>query len=78
MLSSAPPYALQQTGRYEQSEYLDAQHNDDCRNNHSAVLLDPAPDAAQTAAQEDHALGRELVQLLGTDSTLAVPHRPVL
>ncbi len=78
MLSSAPPYLLQQMGRYEQSEYLDPQHNDDYCNNHAAVLLNPAQDATQTAAQEDHTMGRELVQLLGTDSTLGVPHRSVL
>lgn len=78
MLSSAPPYLLQQMSRYEQSEYLDPQQNYDYRDNHSTIVLNPAGDAAQTAAQEDHALGGELVQILGTQSTLGVPHRPVL
>lgn len=78
MLSSVPPNLLYQMCRYEQSENLDPQQNYDYCDNHSTVVLNPAGDAAQTAAQEDHALSGELVQLLGAHSTLGVPHRPVL
>lgn len=75
---SAPPDLLQQTCCNKQSYYLHSQQNYGYRADRSTVLLYPAGHAAQTAAQEDHALGRELVQPLGADSTLRVPHRPVL
>ncbi|TNN29510.1 hypothetical protein EYF80_060343 [Liparis tanakae] len=42
------------------------------------MLLDPARHSPQTAAQEDHTLSTKLVQQLGSQTTLRVPHGSVL
>lgn len=57
MPNSAPLDPLQQTFCYKQSYYLHSQQNYGYRPDRSSVLLYPAGHAAQTAAQEDHALG---------------------
>lgn len=42
------------------------------------MLHNPAGDSPQTTAQEDDALCRKLIQHLGSDPTLRVPHCAVL
>lgn len=73
-----PLNALQQPGGEEQSHYLDSQDHNYHRAYQALVLLHPAGDRPQASAQEDHALGRELIQRLSSNATLRVPHGSIL
>ena len=77
-VSFMPLDAFEQSCGNKQSQNLDPQHNNCDRSYQALVLLDPARDSPETAAQEDHALSGKLIQLLGSDATLRVPHRAVL
>lgn len=73
-----PLDAFQQSCSDEQSQNLDPHCNNANRSYQAFMLLYPAGDCSQTTAQEHHTLSGELIEPLGPQPTLRVPHCAVL
>lgn len=73
-----PADALHQSCCDDHSKNLSPNHNDSDCSDQALVTLDPTRDSTHATTQKDHTLSCELIQELGSYTTLWVPNRPVL